>query len=105
MSGLGEAVEQPDNVRSVAELLNAAIEPMGMPARGRGYLTRDGNNWIVRLEGDISNGLNNDQEFIVAHELAHLLLIEAGAGFVCSDAEYWALEEVCDRVAHKLLLR
>ena len=59
-SRLGEAVEQPGNVRSAAELLNAAIEPMGMPARGRGYLTRDGNNWIVRVEGDISNGLNND---------------------------------------------
>ena len=101
---LAEDVGCRGDARAVAERLGACVESIDVATTRKGWLQRRGDQWVVRVYGDVADGLDAEQQLIVAHELAHVLMIEAGVGVgPCSDAEYWLLEETCDRVAGRLL--
>ena len=101
---LVQTAEQPGDVWALARRLGASIVQLDDRAKAHGYLSGKLSNWTVRVKGEVSGDLDEDQKFTVAHELAHLLFLESWtiAG-PCSKAEYWLLAAACDRVANRLL--
>lgn len=75
----------------------------------KGDLRRGEAGWeivVVRpSRGPIEElGLSNQERYTIAHEISHYL-VEAWFGFRPSTSgEYWALEEVCDEFADRLLV-
>lgn len=92
----------PAGIREVARSLNARLVRMPAMSTGSGSLRRDGVGWIVAVKDDLDD-LSLRGRQIVAHEVAHLLMIQQGMFGPCSEQEYWMLEEACDRVAIKML--
>jgi hypothetical protein len=44
------------------------------------------------------------ERFVIAHELAHLLLHKANAKAPAGEEEYWRVESICDEFARRLLV-
>jgi hypothetical protein len=72
----------------------------------RGSLLRDKDrSWIAVHRPAIErSGLTAGERFTVAHELAHHLILRRSEFEPERHAEYWRLEEICNRIAARLLL-
>ena len=92
----------PVDLVQIATCLGARICRRPPVGDRHGVLTRDENQWIVGVDED-PESMGPNGRFIVAHELAHILLIESGLPGPSSEREYWLLEEVCDRVGYSII--
>ena len=93
----------PVDVIGVSEEMGARVERARFDGSRRGSLARVDGEWVIRLRGDPTL-LEPSDRFTIAHELAHLLLLEGGITRPVSTDEYWFLEAVCDRIAGSLLV-
>lgn len=103
---LVESQDRPGDVRDLARRLGARIASLSPDSSAEGLLRRNRQDdcWQVEIKGDISGQLDSEQQFSVAHELAHIMFKNARIGpGPSSEEEYWMLEEACDRVARRLL--
>lgn len=108
-----QAIRLTDSVRDVpvvlevvAARLNAHID-VGQGASDpahHGSVERCGHGYRIRVPGRAEAGLSPRQRFTVAHELAHVMFLEAGLLPPSGQREYWRLEDSCNRVAGKLLI-
>lgn len=94
--------DAPVDLEQIATRLGARIRRKPTVGDRHGVLTRDGSKWIVGVEEDPVS-LGPDSRFIVAHEFAHILLLESGLPGPSSEREYWILEEACDRVGNSII--
>lgn len=90
-----------NDVKEAAQSLNARLVRRPEAADGQGCLRRDGTGWVVEVKDDLDE-LSGQGRHVVAHELAHLLLLERGMPVPCTSEEYWTLEDACDRIAMRL---
>ena len=88
-------------IKEAAQSLGARLVRRAADAPGLGCLRRDGAGWVVEVKDD-PDDLSGHGRRVVAHELAHLLLINQGMPSPCSIEEYWMLEDACDRMAMRL---
>ena len=102
-----EESPKPEQIEDLAQRLGASIIRLRDDAPAKGYLSSipGESGWIIRVKGSLEDGLDQNQQFTVAHEIAHIFFIESGRlpPGPCSEAEYWVLEKVCDAVAARLL--
>ena len=96
-------VEPPVDLVDLSGMFGASMEYIRARSNRRGALCHTNGKWVVRLADD-SWLSKSTERFIVAHELAHLLMLRHGVSRPASDQEYWILEEVCDRLATRLLV-
>jgi len=94
-------------IRLLADQLGIAIrtESGQSGSHAEGLLVADGARATIHLRQDDSEVHSNSRAtFTVAHEVAHALFNMAVGRTPTSQAEYWRLESVCNRVAGKLLV-
>ena len=94
-----------DGIAAMARQLGAEIIrlPGSLKPESKGLLSRPDQRWLIGVGGSLDGGLSPEQQFTVAHELAHLLFIDQGLRQPCDEVEYWLLEDACDRIAQQLL--
>ena len=93
----------PVNLHNLAYRLGARIEKRRSIRRRDGVLDGDRGNWVIAVRDD-SLIETPRERFTVAHELAHILFIEAGLDPPVTKGGYWILEEACHRIASDLLV-
>ena len=99
----GHSTSAPVSLTDIGDKLGAVIRPLPKDSHRSGSLSRNGSQWTVWVDGDPTR-LSQRQRFTVAHELAHLLFLEAGVASPVGKSEYWILEEACNRIASWLLV-
>lgn len=92
----------PVDLEVLAQELNVEIRLSTGTGEHGGSLARSKNEWIVHLPVH-PDPAKPEQRFTIAHELAHVLFLEAGLRVPWSREEYWILESACDRVANCFL--
>ena len=96
----------PVDLHALARKLDAHIQRCSSKQDGRLQRSRDG--WIVAVKREPTPGRQPGEtpreRFTIAHELAHIMFIEAGLDTPVTRGGYWILEQACHRVACDLLV-
>ena len=93
----------PVDLTELGVNLGVRIKTYPKSSKRQGGLSRDDGGWIIWIADSIPCS-DEDQRFILAHELAHLLFLHKGVRAPIGEEEYWILESACDRVAVELLV-
>lgn len=93
---------EPVDLHNLLHQLDLQVRQSHLPKGRTGSLARYASQWVIHLPLR-SRGTAADTRFTIAHEVAHILLSEAGLGTPVSEEEYWILESACDRIATCLL--
>lgn len=105
-SALPTNVTAPIDLPAVLDSFGVG-EPLVEVGRGRhGGLRKVGPRWhpVVYRDTPGPSRLSARERFTVAHELAHAILEDSLHLRPVRDAQYWALEGVCDDFASRLLI-
>jgi hypothetical protein len=95
----------PVDLAAVAQRVGArVVVDRDGQTRGHGTTTAGRAGFEVRVSGVASEALTPRQRFTVAHELGHVLFLQAGLGPASTRGEYWLLEEACNRAAGRILV-
>ena len=94
---------EPIDLENLIRHLHLQVRKASLPKERTGSLTRHETQWTIHLPAR-SEKTFADTRFTIAHEVAHVLLSEAGLGTPVSEEEYWILESACDRIATCLLV-
>ena len=100
---LSNYLESPNDLLHFSTTIGATTEGLCSGEHRKGALHNVGGKWVIRINGDISMA-GPTERFTMAHELAHLMLVQQEVSNPISEEEYWTLEEVCDRLARTLLV-
>lgn len=92
----------PVDLHFVGRNLCAEIRQSTTEEDRDGFLKMDEGKWVVYVRDD-PNYLGPAGRATVAHEFAHILFTLCGLGQPTSYAEYWLLEDACDRVGSYFL--
>jgi hypothetical protein len=95
----------PVDLHRICNDLHADI--VTIPATSKPSVERTDRRAQIRLPRrgkQSSDDYNSWQRFVIAHELAHLILDRAGQVSTYDRSDYWKAEEVCNRFAGNLLL-
>jgi hypothetical protein len=95
----------PVDLVALADALNADVVIHRTTDGRHGTTTRHGDRYLVRVDALAGgSGLGSRQRFNIAHELAHVILLDMGVAPPAGKAEYWLLENCVNRIAGRLLV-
>lgn len=93
----------PIDIGSICGRLSAEV--VDVPESSRPTIERGDHGVRIRLpRKDSQHGYNSRERFVIAHEIAHLLLVRSRFSLPHGVGDYWRYETICNHFAGQLLL-
>lgn len=94
----------PIDVSGVCRALGIRIAYGNLPGKARAAVISHGSGVEIRLSQPTGEASRAFERFLIAHELAHIILQRECAAVPMGASEYWQHEQLCDEFAGTLLV-